>query len=127
MISKEIKIEEKEIEKGKDDCKGLFFRVEENAYYQNDVFFRSIKLKKLKRISCPGCEKCIGYFEYYMEQDSCMDFGAGIDTSNINHGDIVEPVYTSEIDFETGIDEGGDYHFRKVKENENDNTKNYTR
>lgn len=97
-------------------CKGLFFRVAENAYYQDGIYFRSIKLKKLKRISCSGCEECGGWLEDYMQEDCTMDFGGGIDVSGIHHGDIVEPIYTPAIDFETGIDEGGDIHFRKVKE-----------
>ena len=97
-------------------CKGLFFRVAENAYYQDGVFFRSIKLTKLKRKSCSGCNKCGGWLEDYMQEDCSVSFGGGIDTSGIHHGDIVEPVYNPAIDFETGIDEGGDIHFKKVKE-----------
>ena len=45
----------------KHPCKGVFFRVRENAFYQNDRIVKSIEFRKPKRISCPGCEKC-GWF-----------------------------------------------------------------
>lgn len=107
-----------EPEKPEVKCKGLFFRASLNVYYTGDRFVYQESMRKLRRISCPGCEKC-GHFDEYLHEDSCNSTENG----HGNLPEIVGPIehgaiYTVRIevdstDWETGY--ADDWHVQFVR------------
>ncbi|MCK5020020.1 MAG: hypothetical protein KAS32_23405 [Candidatus Peribacteraceae bacterium] len=93
------------------DCKGVVYRASVySGMTKLGPMFR-VRLKKLKRKSCPGCENCDWVEESLQE-------GTGI----INMNDVEDKkMYTPRIcnqqtDWETGYVDGYDFRLEEVKE-----------
>mgnify|MGYP000097138075 CR=1 FL=1 len=104
-------------------CNGLIYRAKVNHYATNDEIVFEIRLRKLKKKSCPGCEKCDWLYEAIGE--ICEDWPVeGI--CDVEHGKL----YTLDIcnewqNWETGKIEDWDLCLKKVKEEEDEsNSKN---
>lgn len=101
-------------EKTEDGCKGLFYRYRENNYIsQSGEIVISQSLRPLKKLSCPGCDKCSGTDECLQEDISC-DTMPTIKGKLTDQG-IYELIYIpGSRDYETGCYDGWEWEFRLV-------------
>lgn len=99
-----------EIEKTKDQCKGLVYRAKRSQYIYDGAIGERVYLKLLKRKSCPGCSKCDWMQEAFEEDLSCN--GQAVDLSGVEDGKAYELVvevspgsyeYPLEVDIEFDI------------------------
>ncbi len=101
----------------KTECKGLFFRANTGAWFESEKqrFNERRTLTLLKKLSCPGCEKCDWFWDamntYIYDEGSVEIFFAGLE-----HGKLYAPHYEADQDWETGIDEGGEITMQEIKE-----------
>lgn len=83
-------------------CKGVFMRYVETQFATKaGGWAQRSELRPLKRMSCPGCEKC-GYIgDSLSEFPDDLEFGPGITS-----GDIVVMGWQGEgVDWETGYED----------------------
>lgn len=85
-----------------ENCKGVIYKADVQHCKTERGILYSIRLNKLKRMSCPGCNQCV-----YIEDD-INEIGPG--RSQIKNIEMVEhgKLYTIEVcdisrDYETGI------------------------
>lgn len=91
-------------------CKGLFFRGYSSVYYRNGIIKRTDELRLLKRMSCPGCDKCGWVLDTLSE---CTD---NIIIPAIKNGKIYSIHSINESrDWETRIIDSYDLEFFEVE------------
>jgi len=92
-------------------CKGLFFRGHSNLFYTKNKVRLNQSVTLLKRMSCPGCEKCGWMLEDLAEIISC---------ENLIFPDIAEGgLYTLIVsnistDWETGLVDSYALEFKEI-------------
>lgn len=105
-------------------CKGLFYRYNESSYKKRDGYAKTIKITKLKRMSCKGCSDC-GSVEDCINAE-LEEFGEFplILPDDIRNGDVITPrIEITSIDFETGYPDSCEIYGDIVKD-ENGNKRN---
>ena len=96
------------------DCKGQIFRADVSQYWNGEDFGSRIRMRRLKRKSCPGCQNCDYLLEYLDE--FCSEQSV-ILPDNPKHGALYELICTiTGHDFETGYPDDFELSFEKVKE-----------
>lgn len=89
----------------KQECKGIFYRYTESNYkgeYGRIVFSKEIR--PLKRISCPGCEKCGSEKDLLDSLMSECPNKAIIFNDSVKNDDIIKLVLIEDShDRETGV------------------------
>ena len=77
-------------------CKGLFFRGGKDTYIapSDGAFVERIRMRPLKKVSCPGCESCMALMDTLEETISNLRYGY------------------SEVIIEPAVEDGGLYELR---------------
>ncbi|MCD6199292.1 MAG: hypothetical protein J7K15_12135 [Deltaproteobacteria bacterium] len=89
------------VEGKKNSCKGQVYRASVNHYATDKEIVFTVRLRKLKKLSCDGCEFCGWLNEALGEVDADWSIG-GI--CNVEHGKIYTlKVCNERKDWETGI------------------------
>ena len=101
-----------------DKCKGVIFRADvQNFQTQKGMGF-SVRLNKMKRLSCKGCMECGGLESYFGEISNEWPI-VGIE--KVEHGKLYSlQVVNIEKDFESGIVDGWDLGLVEYKEEKED-------
>ena len=99
------------------DCKGRIFRYHQNTYISKsgEIIVKDV-FKPLKKLSCPGCEKCNGLIACL--KDSLRDGAEIYREDELFNGDTVQLDTFNEISpLPEYPDEGWDFDigFRKIK------------
>lgn len=84
-----------------DICKGLFFRLRLNTYYQDGRYVEKKEMRLLKRLSCKGCAKC-GWIEENLREEAFGSPPIEID-EEVDQGIYIVGVTDISRDCETGI------------------------
>jgi len=93
----------------KQECKGNVYRVREYSFFRKiGIIMFQREYVPMKKLSCPGCERC----EYLTEDMNESDFKV---IHGGDHGDLVRLTITNEKhDWETGYIDTWDLEFVKV-------------
>lgn len=90
-----------EIEKNHIECKGIIFRANVTHYVTGINIGQKIRLRQLKRKSCPGCNKCRWIYDQIEEVNEDWPI-IGID--KVKNGKLYTITVTNiGRDFETGL------------------------
>ena len=91
-------------------CRGLVFRADVGWYFseENGLGF-TVRLRPLKKLSCPGCDFCMWQWEVLREPSSDLPI---VNIDQVDHGELYTLDQESCVDWETGIDDGGDLYLR---------------
>lgn len=98
-------------------CKGKIYRCRINAYISPTTgqYVRTERMVPMKRLSCPGCEKC-GYLDEYMSEDLHCAGELAVEP-DLEHGALYEFKITRQYrDWETGYVDDFEMAFVKVED-----------
>ena len=96
-------------------CKGLIYRCQVNQFLNaKGTYIDSIRMEPLKRMSCPGCDRCA-----YLRDQTREHISMG--TPPIINNPVSSALYELRItnlsrDYETGYPDDWDMVFVKIKE-----------
>ncbi len=97
-------------------CKGLYYRASCSSYGDLEQIGERVRLRLLKRRSCPGCDNCWGIIEILKEYIAC---DTPPDLSRIEHGKIYTPsIRITSTGWETGYADEWEVQFTEVEEEE---------
>jgi len=92
-----------------DACKGLIFRASVTQWFNCNGIGETVRLRKLKRKSCTGCEGCDYYEEFF---NDCPD---DIHLADLEHGKVYSIGFDTSEDWESGHIEIDAIVFNEVK------------
>lgn len=99
-------------------CMGRIYRCYVNVYLnKREEYVCSIKMSPLKKLSCPGCEKC-GWVDEYLPEFATNDlenYHPMIKGDIINMGLYRLEIIDTHKDWETGIVDDVEIHFVEIK------------
>jgi hypothetical protein len=88
-------------------CKGSVFRANVQHFRTSQGFGFTVRLNKMKKLSCPGCDKCAWQHDYFAEV--CNDWSIrGIESAEDKKLYTIETCNESR-DYETGYIDSWDF------------------
>jgi len=96
----------------KKSCKGNVYHARVSMCKTSTGFLFAVRLVKMKRLSCPGCEKCNGFDDRDNFEDGYDDI-QGI--SEAENGKLYRINYKEHRDYESGIVDDYDLVLQEVK------------
>ena len=103
-------------------CNGMIFKASINDHLANDgsVVYQ-LRLRPMKRLSCPGCEQC-GYLADDLRETMACGCPPIIDVAKVDQGQLFRLAVTNiSMDHETGYAEDWDYEFIPLTGESHDN------
>ena len=101
------------------ECKGQIYRCRINVFRNgNGDYIRNERFVHMKRLSCPGCDRC-SYLPEYLDEQICNDGNneAQLTEDESVHGALYKlRVCNVSTDWESGYTDDWDTYFVKIKE-----------
>ncbi len=117
-LFEDFKARKKLEEKNKSECVGLFYRATRSSWFNGvDTFGSKATLKLLKKMSCPGCEKC-AWFHEFMHEEILHDDEHTL-LKDLEDGAVYTYKVRTTTEWETGFTEIDYIEFIKVPEKGN--------